>query len=199
VTNEALLDKGRTLAIGDNAEWLVEDRIVLLCYPCDSNEAAPEKYALLFHGGIRVGVVYFMGSYDIHWLVFPEYRGRGYMSHFARSGVIGLVEPELKLTLLDPYSEDFHTSKRLVELAGLSYCESEKEREKFRRQQYEERRAWLNAPCRCGSGEKYKNCCRRKDDSDEQDEIQPCWECDGYKSHTTATRCWKCGADYDDY
>jgi len=198
MTNEALLDKGRSLEINNTAEWLVEDRILLACYPSYNDAAVPDKYALLFHDDIRVGIVYFMGSYDIHWLVFPEHRGKGYMSHFVTSGVIEIVEPELRMVLLDRYSEDYHASKHLVKLAGLRYCHSQTERETFARQLYEERSVRLNAPCRCGSGEKYKSCCRYKDDLDAENEMQPCWDCDVYKSHTTATRCWKCGGDYED-
>lgn len=196
MTNKDLLKKGRTLRIDDNAEWLVEDRIVLVCYPSDSNEAIPDKYALLFHDNMRVGVVYFMGSYDIHVLVFPEHRGKGYMSHFMRSGVIGLVEPNLKMTTIDLYRADSSISKHLAKLAGLLCCYTDQERAEFQRRLYDEYQARLDAPCSCGSGKKYKHCCRDKDDLDESRENQPCWECNAYKSHTTATRYWKCRADY---
>ena len=197
MTHEDLIKKGRVLDIDEKAVWLVDDKIVLVCHPSYNDESIPDKYALLYDNGIRVGVVYFMGSYDIHWATFPEHRGNGYMSDFVKSGVIQIVEPDLRMTMLEPWDEDYEISKHLVERAGLLYCETNAEREDFSRQLENERRERLNAPCRCGSDEKYKRCCRRKDDMAEQDEMFPCWECDAVKSHTTATRCWKCGADYD--
>lgn len=199
MTNEDLLKKGRALKIDNNDEWLVPDRILLVCRPSANDENVPDKYALLFHENVRVGIVYFMGSYDIHWLIFPEHRSKGYMSHFVRSGVIKLVEPELRMSLVDPFhTEGFEESRHLVELAGLRCCQSEKEREEFRRQIYDKQRERLNALCSCGSGKKHKYCCQNVDNRLSDDD-QPCWECEAYKSHTTATRCWKCGADYEDY
>jgi len=76
MTNEDLLHKGRTLVVGDNVVWLVKGRIALVCCECIDYPNTPDKYALLFHNNERVGVVYFMGSTDIHVLTFPEHRSK---------------------------------------------------------------------------------------------------------------------------
>jgi|GEM_PF-3715764 len=177
MTNEKLLRKGRALKVDEKAVWLVEGRIVLVCRPWSADKKVPDKFALLFHDNVRVGIVYFMGSSDIHVLTFPEHRGKGYMSHFMRSGVIGLVEPELRMTTVEQYySENFEASKHLAELAGLHCCETEEERQKFMRRQYAEQSARL---------------------SDIDEEPQTCGKCGAHKSYKTVARCWKCGAEYE--
>jgi hypothetical protein len=200
MTNQELLRLGRTLEIDDKAEWLVKDRIVLVCRPSDDDENYPNKYALLLHENIRVGIVYFMGSGDIHWLVFPEHRGNGYMGHFVRSGVINIVEPELRATTIDEfYCEDLEASTHLAELAGLKVFQSRSEHYEFYKQLLSEEKLRLRVPCYCGSGKEYRDCCYGRDEWKKDDEMHPCWNCTAVKSHSTATRCWKCGGDYEDY
>jgi hypothetical protein len=199
MTNEKLLHRGRTIEITDKDEWLVKDRILFLYRPDDKYPNEPDKFALLFNGSERVGIVYFMGSYDIHWMVFPEHRGKGYMSHFVRSGVIKDVEPELKATMVEEkYCENYKASVHLAKAAGLKVLEGSLDRDKFSRQEYEEYQLRINSPCPCGSGEKYKCCCRDKDDEAEYEKMH-CPECDAKKMHMSATRCWKCGEEYADY
>jgi hypothetical protein len=198
MTNDELLNIGRTIEIDDKVEWLVQDRIVLVCRPSPDDEYYPYKYALLYDNNVRVGIVFFMGSWDIHWLIFPEHRGKGYMSHFVRSGTIRNVEPELKATMIDPYRcDNAKASTHLAKLAGLKVLRNDGDREKFQRQLYKDEQERINAPCPCGSGKKYKNCCRNRDEWEKDNEMHPCWDCDAYRSHTTATRCWKCGEEYD--
>jgi len=197
MTNEELLEKGRALAIDDKTEWLIPDRIALVCVSGSSDEMIPNKYAVLFQDGVRVGVVLFMDPVDIHLMTFPEHRGKGHMSHFMRSGVIGIVEPDLKMASTNEWgSENFEATKHLISLAGLHCCYNDDDKWEFREKLRKEHEERLLAPCRCGSGESYECCCQTKDREEKQKKMQPCQECNAHKAYVTATRCWKCGEDY---
>jgi hypothetical protein len=199
MTNEKLMHIGRTIEVTDKDEWLVKDRILFMYRPVEEYPNEPDKFALLFYDSERVDIVYFMGSYDIHWLIFPEHRGKGYMSHFVKSGVIKDVEPELKaITIDESCCENYRASVHLAKAAGLKILESRLDRDKFSRQEYEEDHRRFNSPCPCSSGEKYKCCCRDKDDEAEYEKMH-CPECGAKKMHTTAKTCWKCGEEYEDY
>jgi hypothetical protein len=199
MTNEKLLKLGRTIEVSDKDEWLVKDRILFMYRPAVEHPNEPDKFALLFYDGERVGIIYFMGSYDIHWLIFPEHRKKGYMSHFVKSGVIKDVEPRLKATTIDKcYCVNYRASVHLAKAAGLIVLGEKLGRNEFYRKEFDELQRRYNSPCPCGSGEIYECCCRDKDVEAEYDKMH-CWECDAEKMYMTATRCWKCGEEYEDY
>jgi hypothetical protein len=198
MTNEHLQKLGRLIKIDDKAVWLVKDKVALVCRPHKGNKYYPCRYAVLFHEGVRVGVVFFMGDVDIHWLIFPEHRGKGYLSEFVHSGIIKLVEPELKTTLIPlKFWDRAEASHHLAEVAGLKVFHSEQERHQDDYQQYCELQNRYRSPCHCGSGKQYRLCCRDEDEEKKVAEEHPCPQCYAFKSHTTATRCWRCGANYD--
>jgi hypothetical protein len=198
MTNESLLHLGRTLQVDDSAVWLVENRVQLVCQPSANDEDYPDRYILLYDNRTRVGIISFIGNHDIHWLVFPEYRSRGYLSEFVRSGIIKIVEPDLICTTIDRYyCDEYEASEYLARLAGLMILRSEEEKRELYQHIHKEVLSHLNKPCHCGSGMMYKDCCSKRDEMDKYDEMHPCYNCNAYKSHSIATRCWKCGEEYD--
>ena len=51
---------------------------------------------VLVNSGVKVGGIYRMGSYDMHWIIKPKFRGQHILSDFFRTGIINKIWPENK-------------------------------------------------------------------------------------------------------
>ena len=77
---------------------------------------------VLVKSGIKAGGIYRMGSYDMHWIIKPKFRGQHILSDFFRTGIINEIWPENKsVKLCEVYSEsEYKKKKHLADILGLS-------------------------------------------------------------------------------
>ena len=77
---------------------------------------------VLVNSGVKVGGIYRMGSYDMHWIIKPKFRGQHILSDFFRTGIINEIWPENKsVKLCEVYSEsEYKKKKHLADILGLS-------------------------------------------------------------------------------
>ena len=169
MNTQELLDIGRTIKIQSSDEWLIAGQALLACRLTKSLYV-PDKYVLLFNNPIavvRVGIIYFMGNYDIHMVTFPEHRDEGYMSRFVKSGLIGKIEPALKGSRIVATEENEKAAaEHLMALAGLRVFTSEEKQQQF------------------------------LDSLAETGESRNCPKCKAQKSYPDVKKCWKCGVKF---
>lgn len=77
---------------------------------------------VLVRDGIKVGGIYRMGFYDIHVVMYEEYKGMHIMSDFLRTGIINEIWPEnSSVELCGVYTrEEFNKKKHLAQLCNMT-------------------------------------------------------------------------------
>ncbi len=91
-----------------------------------------EEIIVLVKEGIRVGGIYRMGFYDIHWVIDEQYRGQHILSDFLKLGIIQEIWPENKSVTLEKthLRNEYNKKKYLAELCGMT-IKNEEEIERF--------------------------------------------------------------------
>jgi len=77
-----------------------------------------DQFIVLLDCNIRVGGLYIMGDFDLHFIIFDNFRGKKYLSNFLRSGFINKIRPTLKKASICN-KDDSKKIKHLLKLANL--------------------------------------------------------------------------------
>lgn len=96
---------------------------------CGSHyEYVIEEIIVLLKDGKKVGGIYRMGSYDLHWVIKEKYQGQHILSDFLRTKILNKVWPENKsVEICGVYTRaDYNKKKHLALLAGMSIRNEEK-------------------------------------------------------------------------
>ena len=90
-----------------------------------------EKMLALTDGkGHVVGGILFYGRYDLQAWIFPEYRGKGYMSAIHKNGILAAELRKKQQVTIDPDAleslEDLEMKLHLLSLIGLKPANEER-------------------------------------------------------------------------
>lgn len=122
MTNEELEKRIKKCKIKKGKE-LVKD----FAYLCMSDEF--EIIVLTTNRKRKVGGIVRWGDFDIHFTIFPKYRGQHFLSNFLKTGVMQEIWNENKtITLYDRAIEsmdDYYKKMHLVELTGYTLTNTE--------------------------------------------------------------------------
>jgi len=80
-----------------------------------------EQIIVLLDGDIRVGGMFIMGDCDLHFMIFEEFRNKGYLSNFMRSKALNKIRPKLKSASICN-NEEKQKIRYLLKLSGLKTC-----------------------------------------------------------------------------
>ena len=91
-------------------------------------EYVTDEIIVLFKNGEKVGGIYRMGSYDLHWVIKKKYQGQHILSDFLRTEILNKVWPENKsVEICDVYTRaDYDKKKHLALLAGMAIKNEDK-------------------------------------------------------------------------
>ena len=91
-------------------------------------EYVVEEIIVLFKDGEKVGGIYRMGAYDLHWVIKQKYQGQHILSDFLRTKILNKVWPENKsVEICGVYTRaDYNKKKHLALLAGMSIRNEDK-------------------------------------------------------------------------
>ena len=117
----------------ENGLVLIKDRAYLFNIKrrqrCGNHyEYVTEELIVLFRNGEKVGGIYRMGIYDLHWVIKKKYQGQHILSDFLRTKILNKVWSENKsVEICDVYTRaDYNKKKHLALLAGMSIRNEEK-------------------------------------------------------------------------
>ena len=91
-------------------------------------ECVIDEIIVLFKNGEKVGGIYRMGAYDLHWVIKQKYQGQHILSDFLRTKILNKVWPENKsVEICGVYTRaDYNKKKHLALLAGMSIRNEDK-------------------------------------------------------------------------
>ncbi len=77
-----------------------------------------EQIIILLDNDVRVGGMFIMGDCDLHFMVFEEFRNKGYLSRFMKSKYLNKIRPGLKSASVCN-NENRKKIRYLLKLSGL--------------------------------------------------------------------------------
>lgn len=119
MSNETLIAMIKTAEL--KAENLQPDGTTYYAEVDSYDGCDPYQLLIITDGnGNRVGGFLYMMEDEAHIVAIPEYRGNGYMSRFARSGIVRKVFPECKkVSIMTDFENEPEEISKRIHLAKL--------------------------------------------------------------------------------
>lgn len=126
MTNDGVLELVRRCNLNEGIE-LIPGEVYLFnkrFLHCTSNRKyyQLEEIIVLVKNGKKVGGIYRMGKYDVHWVINERYRNQHILSNFLKTGILNEVWPEnTSVELHGIYTQaEYNEKKYLAELCGFT-------------------------------------------------------------------------------
>lgn len=120
--SQSNLSKGRVLIPG-KAVYVKKRTRITISSRTKKTMSSEYEYIILLHEGKRVGGILICGSVDLHIMIFKNYRGKGFMSSFLKSGWIRKLNPKLKelTTKHSPQSTEYKIVKHFAKILKVPF------------------------------------------------------------------------------
>jgi hypothetical protein len=116
MTDEKLINMLKTIDI-EKGVVLVEDKAVYVVKYCEEN-GWDDEFIVLLDNGARVGGIYIMGNFDLHFYIFETHRNKHYLSDFMRTRILKQIKPNLT-SISCGHNRDSKRFKKVKHLAKL--------------------------------------------------------------------------------
>ena len=117
------LSKGTVVKrAGDLEAILLTKKTTALMGDRITKHTSTYTYLFITHNGVRVAVILKCDTVDVHFYVYPKYRGRHYLSSIIGDGFLKELWPDVRSISSVDSSQD-SMIKHLAEISGLDYRE----------------------------------------------------------------------------